>query len=102
MTVNRKFLPNMSPINCPNSKGAKFEFTSAMEDTVRPHLAELTALAILVFPSIDWDAVTDKSRPFYLHCNANTIGIGATLEQEQRDGSVRPIVNIHRATLSCQ
>ena len=69
-----------------------------MEATVRALLAELAAPPILVFP--DWDAVIDKSRPFRLHCNASTDGLGATLEQEQFDGSIRPIVYISRATLS--
>ena len=39
------------------------------------------------------------SRLFHLHCDASTAGLGATLEQEQPDGSIRPIVYISRATL---
>ena len=39
------------------------------------------------------------SRPFRLHCDASTAGLGATLEQEQPDGSIRPIVYISRAAL---
>ena len=68
-----------------------------MEDTVRTLLAELAAPPIFVFP--DWDAVIDTSRPFRLHYDASTAGLGATLEQEQPDGSVRPIVYISLATL---
>ena len=68
-----------------------------MEDTVRALLAELAAPPILVFP--DWDAVIDTSRPFRLHCGASAAGLGATLEQEQPDGYIRPIVYISRATL---
>ena len=68
-----------------------------MEDIVRALFAELAAPPILVFP--DWDAVIDTSRPFRLHCDASTAGLGATLEQEQPDGSIRPIVYISRATL---
>ena len=34
-----------------------------------------------------------------LHCDASTAGLGATLEQEQPDGSIRPIVYITRVTL---
>ena len=79
-------------------KGAKFDFNPDMEDIVRSLLAELTAPPILVFPH--WDAVTDKSRPFRLHCDASTAGFGASLEQEQLDGSIRPIVYISRATLT--
>ena len=97
----RKFLPNMAhhirPVTALLKEGAAFEFTSAMKDTVRALLAELAALPILVFP--DWDAVIDTSRPFRLHCDASTAGLSATLEQEQPDGSIRPIVYISRVTL---
>lgn len=69
-----------------------------MEDTVRALLAELAALPILLFP--DWDAVTDKSPLFHLHCDASTSCFGVTLEKEQRDGSVRLNVYISQATLA--
>ena len=59
----------------------------------RALLAELAAPPILVFP--DWDAVIDKSR-----CDGSTDGLGAILEQEQPDGSIRPIVYISQATLT--
>ena len=101
LSYYRKFLPNMDrltrPITALLKKGAAFDFTSAMEDTVRALPAELAAPPILVFP--DWDAVIDTSRPFRRHCDASTAGLGATLEQEQPDGSIRPIVYISRATL---
>ena len=88
---------HIRPVTALLKKGAAFEFTSAMETTGRTLLAELAAPPILVFP--DWDAVIDTSRPFRLHCDASTAGLGATLEQEQPDGSIRPIVYISRATL---
>ena len=69
-----------------------------MEVAVRGLLAELAAPPILVFP--DWDAVIDKFRPFRLHCDASTDGLGATLEQEKLDGFIRPIVYISQATLT--
>ena len=69
-----------------------------MEEAVRALLAELAAPLILVFP--DWDAAIDKSRPFRLYCDASTNGLGATLEQERSDGSIRPIVYISRETLT--
>ena len=101
LTYYRKFLPNMArlihPIAALLKKGAAFDFTSAMEDTIRSLLAELAAPPIFVFP--DWDAVIDPSCPFRLHCDASTAGLGATLEQEQPDGSIRPTVSISRATL---
>ena len=101
LSYYRKFLPNMArhirPITALLKKGVAFDFTSTMEDTVRALPAELAAHPILVFP--DLDAVINTSRPFRLHCDASTAGLGATLEQEQPDGSIRPIVYIRRATL---
>ena len=101
LSYYRKFLPNMArlirSITALLKKGAAFDFTSAMEYTVRALLAELAAPPILVF--LDWDTVIDTTRPFRLHCDASTAGLRATLEQEQPDGSIRPIVYISRATL---
>ena len=67
-----------------------------MEETIRVLLVKLAAPPIHAF--LEWDAVIDKSRPFRLHCDASTVGLGATLEQEQPDGSIRSIVYISRAT----
>ena len=101
LSYYRKLLPNMArlirPITALLKKGAAFDFTSTMEATVRDLLAKLAAPPILVFP--DWNAVIDMTRSFRLHCDASTAGLGATLEQEQPNGSVRPIVYISRATL---
>ena len=84
LSYYRKFLPNMAhhirPITALLKKGAAFDFTSAMEDTVRALLTELAAPPILVFP--DWDAVIDTSRPFRLHCDASTAGLGAYLSNK--------------------
>ena len=100
----RKFLPNMTKrvrsITSLLNNGATFNFTSSMEAALRALLAELAVPPILVFP--DWDAVIDKSRPFRLHCDASTDGLGATLEQEQPDGSIHTIFYINRATLTIQ
>ena len=63
-------------------------------------IAELAAPPILVFPN--WDAVPDGSRPFHVYCDACIDRFGATLEQEQPDGSVRPIAYISRATLDSE
>ena len=102
LSYYRKLLPNMAkrvrPFTALLKKGVTFGFTRPMEEAVRALLAELAAPPILVFP--DWDAVIDKSRPFRLHCDASIDGLGATLEQEQPDSSIRPIVYITRATLA--
>lgn len=88
-------LPNMTrrihPITALLKLGASFEFTSAIENIFSAHLAELTTAPI---------SVTDKSRRFRLHCNASTTHVGATLENKQRDGSIRTIVYISRASLA--
>ena len=101
LSYYRKFLPNMAhrirPITALLKRGVAFGFTSTVEDTVRALLAELAAPPILVFP--DWDAVIDTSRPFRLHCDASTAGLGVTLVQEQSDGSIRLIVYISQPTL---
>ena len=74
---------HIRPVTALLKKGAAFEFASAVEDTVRTLLAELAA-------------------PLYLSFRIGTRSstrLGATLEQEQPDGSIRPIVYISRATL---
>ena len=100
----RKFLRYLSkrirPIISLLRKGVKFEFTSAMEVIVREILAEFWTTPILVFPN--WDAVADVSRPFHAYCSVGIDGFGAGLEQEQPDGSVRPIAYISRATLDSE
>ncbi|CAB1107221.1 unnamed protein product [Ectocarpus sp. CCAP 1310/34] len=78
----------------------KFVFTPSMDQAVRVLLAELANPPVLVYP--DWDAVSDGSRPFHLYCDASRDGFGGTLEQEQPDGSIRPIVFISRATLDSE
>ena len=90
----------LRPINALLKQGATFDFIPALEATIRAILHELTEPPILVYP--DWDAVADDSRPFRLYCDASMDGFGATLEQEQPDGSVRPITDISRATLDSE
>ena len=90
----------LGPINLILRKGVKFLFTPAMETFVREILAELLTPSILIFPS--WDAVADGSRPFQVCCDACIDGFGAVLEQEQSEGSIKPIAYISRATLDSE
>ena len=60
----------------------------------------LAAPPVLVFS--DWDAVEDGSRHFRVYCNASIDGFGATLEQEQPEGSLRPIAYVSCATLDSE
>ena len=104
LSYYRRFLKSMAkrvrPVTALLKKGVPFVFTSEMETIVRELLAELAKPPILVFP--DWDAIEDNSRPLLLCCDASADGLGATLEQKQKDGSVKPIVFISRATLDAE
>ena len=106
LSYYRSFLKNLSkrvkPLTALLKKGARFDFTPEMDKIVRSLLKELSEPPVLVFP--DWDAIADGSRPLILYCDASTStdGIGATLEQKQADGSIRPIVFISRATLDAE
>ena len=101
LSYYRKFLPNMArrirPITALIKKGrcVRFHLHNGRYRSCPSRRTRNTA--ILVFP--DWDAVIDTSRPFCLHCDVSTAGLGATLEREQPDGSMRRIVYISRATL---
>ena len=44
----------------------------------------------------------DGSRPFRVYCDASIDGFGTTLDEEQPDGSVRPIAYVSRATLDSE
>ena len=67
---------------------------------MREIIAELAAPPILVFP--DRDAVADSSLPFHVYCDACIDDFGAAREQDQREGSVRRIPFISRATLDSE
>ena len=100
----RKFLRDLPkqirPIPSLFGKGVKFEFTPAMEVIVRQVLAELVTPQILVFP--EWDAVADCSSPGHVYYDSWIGGVGAALEQEHPNGSVRPISYIGRANLDSE
>ena len=100
----RKFLRDLSkrirPITSLLRKGVKFEFTPAMEVIVREIPAELAAPPVLVFR--DCDAVVDGPHPLHMYCDVCIDGVGAALEQERPDGSMRPIAYISRATLASE
>ena len=88
------------PITFLLKQGVKFVFTPAMEAIVRELLAELSTPPVLVYPN--WDGVADNSSPFLLYCDASVDGFGATLEQEEDDHTIRPIVFIRRATIGSE
>ena len=100
----RKFLRDLSkrirPITSLLRTGVKFEFTPAMEVIVPEILSGLAVPPILIVP--DWDAVADGYRRFHAYCDACIDGFGAALEEEEPDGSVRPISYISRVTLDSE
>ena len=101
LSYYRNYLPQMAKrirsLTGVRKKNVKFDFTPAMAAVVRELLDESANPPVLLYP--DWDAAPDGSRPFRLCCDATIDGFGATLEQEQPDGSICPLVNISRATL---
>ena len=74
-----------------------FSFDAEMEAVVREILKVLTKPPVLVYP--DFEAARDDSRKFRLYYDASAAGFGATLEQPQKDNSVRPIVYLSRTVL---
>ncbi|CAB1116631.1 unnamed protein product [Ectocarpus sp. CCAP 1310/34] len=88
------------PLNSLLKQGVPFKCTPGIVEDVKTLLSELARPPILVFP--DWAAVEDDSRPLRLCSDECINGSGAYLEQEQYDGSVRPIVYISRATLPAE
>ena len=104
LSYYRKFLKNLAskvrPLNALLKQGVQFKYTPSMITMVKSLLHDLSRPPILVFP--DWDAVEDNSRPLRLCSDACIDGFGASLEQEQSDGTVRPIVYISRATLPAE
>ena len=90
----------LRPISALLRKRIKFAFTPATDNLVREILEELTTPPVLVFP--DWGNVAEGSRPLHVYCNACIDGFGDALEQEQMDGSIKPIAYISRATLDSE
>ena len=101
LSYYRKFLPDLAkrlrPVTDLLKQRTPFRFTPEMEKLIRDLLRELTEPHVLAYP--DWDAAIDGSRPFRLYCDACRDGFGATLEQQQPDGSIRPITFLSRVTL---
>ena len=94
LSYHRKFLPNLSrrlqPIARLLRKDVPFSFDAEMEAVVREILKVLTKPPVLVYP--DFEAAQNGLRKFRLDCDASVAGFGATLEQPQKDNSVRSTV----------
>ncbi|CAB1108996.1 unnamed protein product [Ectocarpus sp. CCAP 1310/34] len=104
LSYYRIFLKNLAtkvrPLNSLLKQGVPCKYTLGMVKVVKTLLSELAGPPISVFP--DWAAIEDNSRPLRLCSDTYIDGVGASLEQEQLDGSVRPIVYISRATVPAE
>ena len=101
LSYYRKFLPNLSrrlqPITRLLKKDVPFSFDAEMEAVVREILKVLTKPPVFVYP--DFEVARNGSRKFRLCCDASAASFGATLEQPQKDNTVRPIVYLSRTVL---
>ena len=99
LSYYRKFLPNLSrrlqPITKLLKKGVPFSFNDETE--TREIHTVLTKPPVLVCPN--FEAARDGSRKSRMYCDASAVGFGATLEQPQKDNTVRPIVYLSRTVL---
>ena len=103
LSYYRKFLPNMAKRVKSITSLLKREPCSTSRPLWRRPFAPLSQNSQhhQYFIS-DWALLLTSPRPFRLHCDASTDGLGPTLEQEQPDDSIRPIVYVSRATLSSE
>ena len=101
LSYYRRQLPKMAartrPLNSLLRKGVKLEFTPHHERIVREMLDELSSPNVLAFP--DFEAAISGSRKFRLVTDASADGLGVVIEQQQPDGSIRPLRYLSRSTL---
>ena len=101
LSYYRRQLPKMAartrPLNSLLRKGVKLEFTPHHERIVREMLDELSSPNVLAFP--DFEAAISGSRKSRLVTDASADGLGVVIEQQQPDGSIRPLRYLSRSTL---
>ena len=91
MTAATKYLNSLL------KKGVKFVFTLDHIKIVQALLEQLASPDVLAFP--DFSAAIAGNRPLQLITDASVDGLGAVVEQEQGDGTTRPICFWGRSTL---
>ena len=74
-----------------------FEFTEHHTAIAKKVLKQLVSSEVLAFP--DYQDAFDGSRKFQVVTDASKEGFGASLEQKQPDGKLRPLLYISRTTL---
>ena len=83
-----------------SKKGVKFDFTLEHIQIVQTLSEQLSSPKVLAFP--DLAAAISGDRPFHLITGASADGLGAVIEQDQSDGTIRPIGFLSRSTLPNQ
>ena len=93
LSYYRRQLPKMAartrPLNSLLRKRAKFDFSPHHERIAREMLDELSSPNVLAFP--DFITAIWGSRKFRLVTDASANGLGVVTEQQQPDGSIRPL-----------
>ncbi|CAN0371711.1 unnamed protein product [Ascophyllum nodosum] len=101
LSYYKKILPNLSrrlqQITKLLKKDVPFSFSADIGTVIREILTVLTKPPVPVYP--DFETARDSSRKFRLYCDASAAGFGATLEQPQKDNTVRLIVYLIRTVL---
>ena len=101
LSYYRRQLPKMAartrPLNSLLRKGVKIEFTPHHERIFREMLDKLFSPNVLAFP--DFEAAISRSRKFRLVTDASADGLDVVIEQQQPDGSIRPLRYLSRTTL---
>ena len=93
LSYYRRQLPKMAartrPLNSLLRNGVEFEFTSHHERIARESLDDLSSSNALAFP--DFEAAVSGSRKFRLVTDASADRLCVVIEQQQPDGSIRPL-----------
>ena len=104
LSYYKRQLPKMAartrPLNSLLRKGVKFEFLPHHERIVREMLDELSSPNVLALP--DFEDAISGSRKFQLVTDASADGLGVVIEQQQPDGSIRPLRYLSRTTLDSE
>ncbi len=100
LSYYRKFLKNMSakvkPLTALLKKGAKFVFTAEHAAIVKELMERLSSPEVLAFPC--YEGAISGERPFRLVTDASVLGLGAVVEQKQKDNKIRPLCYLSRST----
>ena len=99
----RIFLPDLSkrirPINSLSGRGLSLRSRPQWKKRFEKSWRSLRLRRSWVSPTGTLSTTAFSFRPFHVYCDACIDGFGTALEQEQADGSIKPIAYISRVTL---